>query len=221
MNHYFINDNFKTAKILVRESGAGFTILELLVAVSIFSGLMIMAALLFTNVFTGSNQQVFALSNVDQARLVTSQFTNEMRNATTGVEGSAPLNTASDNQIIFFSRAASPGATVNRIRYYLNGINLYKGVTLPSGNPPNYNLAQESNIIVQRDMTNGVTPIFTYYDGNYAGAGNALAQPVNINSIKFVKINLIVLTRVKENINTTFSINAGATVRNLKNNLGN
>ncbi len=199
----------------------GFTILELLVAVSIFSVLSVMAALLFVNIFTGSNQQFSALSNVDQARLVTNQFTNEIRNATTGVEGSAPLNTASTNQIIFFSKSSLGGATVNRVRYYLVGTTLYKGVTVPSGNPPNYNLAQESNIIVQRDISNGVTPIFTYYDGSYAGSGSALVQPVNINSVKFVKMNLMVLTRVKENVNTVFSISAGATIRNLKNNLGN
>ncbi|KKP43313.1 MAG: hypothetical protein UR31_C0008G0005 [Parcubacteria group bacterium GW2011_GWA2_33_14] len=163
-----MNSNFKLQ--ISNSKSSGFTILELLVAVSIFGVLIIMAALLFTNIFTGSNQQFSALNNVDQARLVTSRFTNEIRNATTGVEGSYSLNTASDNQIIFYSRSTSPGATINRIRYYLEDNNLYKGVTLPSGNPPDYNLALESNIIVQKDIANGATPIFTYYDGNYNGS---------------------------------------------------
>ena len=214
-----MNSNFKLQ--ISNSKSSGFTILELLVAVSIFGVLIIMAALLFTNIFTGSNQQFSALNNVDQARLVTSRFTNEIRNATTGVEGSYSLNTASDNQIIFYSRSTSPGATINRIRYYLEDNNLYKGVTLPSGNPPDYNLALESNIIVQKDIANGATPIFTYYDGNYNGILPALSQPVNINSIKFVAINLMVLTQIKENTDSIFSISAGATIRSLKNNLGN
>ncbi len=199
----------------------GYTIIELIIAVTLFSMLMLLAVSVLTTIFTGSNQQVIALSNVDQARLVTSQFTNEMRNANTGVDGSFALNTTNDNQIIFYARAASPGTTVNRIRYYITGKTLYKGVIIPTGNPLAYVPANESIKVVQNNLVTTGAPLFTYYDGNYDGSTNPLSQPINVNSVKFIKMNITALTNVKQNATTSFSISSGAVIRNLKNNLGN
>ncbi len=196
----------------------GFTILEMLVAVSIFGFLTIGIATMFLDVFIGSKQQFLAVSNVDQARLVTSQFLNELRNATTGVDGSFSLGQADDTQIIFYSKSLN-SATVNRFRYYLAETTLYKGTIIPTGNPLVYNVASESVKIVQNDVKN--TPIFFYYNDTYTEGQSALPQPVNLNNVKFVKINITVLTQVKNNSNTTFSISRGVAIRNLKTNLGN
>ena len=175
----------------------------------------------FINVLTGSNQEILALNNTDQAKFVASYFTNEIRNASVGIDGSFQITTANENQIIFYSKSALPGSTVNRINYYLTGNILYKGVTVPSGNPQTYNLANEYKVIVQRDVVNAGVPIFTYYDGNHDGTTNPLSQPVNVNAIKFVAMNLKVLKQTKAQATDTFSVSAGATIRNLKNNLGN
>ena len=198
----------------------GFSILELLVAVSIFSFLIILVALMFTNVFTGSKQGLLAVDNVEQARLVASQFLNEARNATTGVGGEYALSQAGDQKIILYAKTTGT-ATINRIRYYITGGKLYKGVVIPSGNPLAYNLASETIRLVQNDVTNGVGQVFTYYNDSYSGTQNPLSQPINVNSVKFVKINLTVLTQVKNNSNSTFSISEGVAIRNVKTNLGN
>lgn len=199
----------------------GSTLMELVIVLSIFAFLVLVTATTLINVFSGSNQGVSALSNVDQARLVSSQFTNEIRNAIVGVDGSYQLNTAGDNQIIFYSKAPFDGATINRVNYYLSSNILYKGITVPSGTPQIYNLANEYKIIVQRDVVNQGTPIFSYYDGNYDGTTNPLTQPINVNSVKFIKINLMVLNQTQAQSTSKFSISTGATIRNLKNNLGN
>ena len=70
-------------------------------------------------------------------------------------------------------------------------------------------------------MSMGGNPLFSYYDGNYNGSGSPLSQPVNINVIRFVKINLTVLKDVTPNSTNTFTVTAGASIRNLKTNLGN
>jgi len=198
----------------------GFTLLELIVAISVFSVLILTVSFMVVKVFNGSKSQFLAISNVEQARLVTSQFVNEIRNATTGVDGSYSLGQADDSQIIFYSKTIG-SSTINRVRYYLNGTDLYKGIIVPTGSPQVYNVAFEVKKIVQSNVVNGGVPIFNYYDGNFNGASSPISQPANVNLVKFIKINLIVLTKINEQSGNTFTVSTGATIRNLKTNLGN
>ncbi|KKP33150.1 MAG: hypothetical protein A2312_02970 [Candidatus Staskawiczbacteria bacterium RIFOXYB2_FULL_32_9] len=198
----------------------GFTIIELMVVIAVISILMILVANLLVSVLSGSNQQFLAMTNVDQAVSVSTKFTNDLRNATNGVDGSFPLYIADVNQIIFYSNS-SGALNANRIRYYLSGTTLYRGVVTPTGSPLTYNLASEVVKPVQTDIANGANSIFTYFDGDYAGTGSALVQPVNINNIKYIKMNLIILKKSQANSTDTFSVSAGGVIRNLKTNLGN
>lgn len=198
----------------------GFTIIELIIVIAIFSMMIFVTVLVVQDVLVGSDQQFSALNNIDNAHELTTRFSNEVRDAQVGVDGSYQINTAGDNQIIFYSKAAGFGSSVDRINYYLSGTNLYKGITMPSGSPQTYNTTNEVDRIVQSNVVAG-SPIFTYYDGNYNGSTSPLAQPVNVNSIRFIKINLTVLNQVKAGSQTNFTITGGATIRNLKTNLGN
>ena len=78
----------------------GFTIIELMVVIAVISILMILVANLLVSVLSGSNQQFLAMTNVDQAVSVSTKFTNDLRNATNGVDGSFPLYIADVNQIV-------------------------------------------------------------------------------------------------------------------------
>lgn len=199
----------------------GFTLIEVLITISIFVVLIFGVSATLNDIFINSNQQLLSMSNIDQARSALATFTNELRNATTGSDGSYPLNQAGDSQIIFFSNLGTSNTTIKRIRYYVSGSTLYKGVVLPSGNPLTYNLSSEAVIPVINGISVSGTPSFSYYDGNYNGTGTALAQPVNLNQIRFVKINLMVLNQITPSDTSTFPVTAGATIRSVKDNLGN
>lgn len=186
---------------------------------SIFIILIFSVSAMLNNIFVQSNQQLLSMSNIDQARSTLIAFTNEIRNSIIGSDGSYPLNQAGDSQIIFFSNYKS--STTNRIRYYISGSTLYKGITLPTGSPAVYNTSFEKISTVATGVSNATSPIFYYYDGAYTGTSTALAQPVNINNVRFIKINLSVLSQAKLNSTGTFSISAGAAVRSVKDNLGN
>lgn len=197
----------------------GFTIIELIIAIAIFSVLIVVTIIVLQTTFFNSDQQFTALNNIDNAREVTTRFTNELRNATTGVDGSYSLTTAGDSQVIFYSSYGANG-TIDKINYYLSGTTLYKGITVPSGSPAAYNPANEIDTDVQNDVVNQ-GPIFTYYDGNYDGTTSPLSQPVNVNSVKYVEINLTILNAVKAQSQTSFNISAGAAIRDVKTNAGN
>ncbi len=197
-----------------------FTLIETLVSISIFTILMLGIGVLFKGVYSNSNQQKISIDNTDQARIIIFNFANELRNVTLGNDGSYPLNQAGDSQVILFTSYGATGSNVNRVRYYSSSTKLYKGIVTPSGNPLTYNLASEVNTPILNGLS-GTSSIFFYYDGNYSGTSTPLSQPVNLTQVKFIKMNLIVLKQDVTNATGTFSIAAGATLRNLKTNLGN
>lgn len=206
----------KSGKLLT-----GFTLIEVLITISIFVVLIFGITAILSGIFTNSSGQLLSMSNIDQARAVTTTFTNEIRNAITGSDGSYALNQAGDNQIIFYSNFKTPNLVVERIRYYVSGSTLYKGTVIPTGSPATYNLASESVKSIATGVANQGENVFYYYDGNYTGSSAALSQPVNINQVRYVKINLRLQNQITPSDNSTFSISAGATVRSVKDNLGN
>lgn len=169
----------------------GFTLVETIVVIFIFTLLAIGVTTLFTHIFQSSRDRLFAIDNIDQARIVTRDFTNEIRVASVGEDGSYPITLAEDFQIVFNS--GSP------IRYYLASSTLYKEVA-------------GKKTAVQNNVKNTTHPIFYYYNGDYSGTSTPLTSPISINQIKYVKINLEI---------TDFNVTAGASIRNLKTNLGN
>ncbi len=198
----------------------GYTLVETLVVIGMFTVLFIGINTLFVTVIRTPKQQLQSANNVDQARKVLAGFTNEIRNASAGNDGSYQLNLAGDSQIVFYSNYGTNGTTVSRIRYYLSGATLYRGVVVPTGNPPTYNLATEVITTVQANLANGATPVFYYYTGIYDGTTSPLAQPVNLTQVKFVKINLIIKKQDSATDASTFTVDGGAAIRSLKTNLG-
>ena len=199
----------------------GFTLLEAVMTIFISTFLMAAVTTLFINLFKTSRQQSIVIDTVDQARKVVFNFASELRAATIGNEGAYPLNLASTTEIIVYTASGAQGQNINRVRYFLNNSVLYKGIVIPSGNPLTYNIGTEKITVVQRGVANGNTPLFYYYDGNYGGTTTPLAQPVNINQVRFVKINMVLLKQEVRNSASTYTITAGGAIRNLKSNLGN
>lgn len=211
----------KKFKIDKKGVQSGFTLMETIMTIFIFTVIMLGTSLLLKDVLMNTRQQFGVIDNVNQARIATNNFIKEIRNATYGVNGAYPLGEASDNQIIFFSTATNTDGTISKIRYYISGNTLYKGVTNPAGNPLSYTGQPENITTLSTKMSLGGNPLFYYYDGDYDGGGNPLSQPVNLNQVKFVKMNLIILKQLTDNSNATFTVSAGANMRNLKTNLGN
>ena len=203
------------------KKSAGFTIIETIAVLCIFTIMLIAINTLFLSVFKNPKQQFLSSNNIDGARIVTSNFANELRDATMGNDGSFPLNQATNSQIIFYSSAGGNGTIIKRVRYYLSNNVLYKGIVVPSGSPLTYNLSSEVVKPILSGLGNGTSPVFYYYDGTYNGSGTPLSQPINVNQVKFIKINLMVPNQISAKDTSTFSISNGATIRNLKTNLGN
>src|SRR3954469_14193379 len=101
-----MNRNSKTEK--------GFTVIEMLVVIVLFSILLYGMTMLVSGMFNGSLFQRRLLDNNDQGRKVASNFANEIRNATRSVNGAYPLEIVSAQQIAFYTLS---NGTIIRVRY--------------------------------------------------------------------------------------------------------
>ena len=199
-------------KIKINKS-SGFTLAEMMVAIGVFSILLFVIVGLLISIIEKPKSQLIAMDNIDQARFVSSAFTNEIRAA---AYGTYPITLANNSEIIFYSPIGAASGSINRIRYYISGDVLYKGIIAPPS-------TTEATKAILPGISNGGTPLFYYYGDDYDGNGNgvALSTPANVNNIKFVEINLIVKRQVTPQDTSTFSLKAGATIRILKDNLSN
>jgi len=194
----------------------GLTTIEMIMVVSLSSFLLLGFASLLFYIFLAPKKSYSSLGEIDNARLIASQFTNEIRSAVLGADGSYVIVKADDFEIVFHSPDKTNPSTVNRVRYFISENNLYKGITKPSGSPPVYNPTFEVKKLVQTNLSLQEA-IFLYYTGNYDGNLPPLSRPIDINQVRFVRINLNV---VREN-GGFFKISSGASIRSLKDNLGN
>ncbi len=93
-----------------------------------------------------------------------------------------------------------------------------KGVITPAGNPLVYSPASEKLFTVMSDVKNGSTSIFSYYDNSYAGTSSPLTYPIQIQSVRLVRIDLT-LDANQNRAPVTRTFTTQVSVRNLKDNL--
>jgi prepilin-type N-terminal cleavage/methylation domain-containing protein len=216
MNRQKVGNREQEAEQTLKEGG--FTLIEMVVVIALFSLISYGLLALVSGILTNSNQEESLLANNDSARRVAFGLMSELRNAQTSATGAYALAAAADQSIIFYSYA---GGSVNRIRYYVSGGKLYKGVTKPSGSPATYDLDTETVTLVQSDVANGSDPLFYYYDDSYNGTtDNPLSSPVSVTAVKFVKMNLAIYKRGRAGSTATYNVTASGAIRNLKTNLG-
>ena len=199
---------------------AGFTLVELVVALFIFSLIAYGIIFLTSNIFTAATGQTSLLADTDQARKLAFQIVNELRNATYGSDGGYPLNTAQDQQIVFYTNVDTD-VNPERVRYYVQNSKLYRGVSEWNGSA--YDVAHEQVVLVQNDLGVGTNPVFYYYADTYTGSSSqaSLVQPVSIAQVKYIKINLQLVNVAGANKTNTYTVSSSASFRNLKTNLGN
>jgi type II secretory pathway pseudopilin PulG len=198
----------------------GFTLIEIMVAVFGFTLIVFGLIALVSQIFGNANQQSNLLADSDQARRLAFSIVNELRNSQTANNGAYALDTAAAQQLIFYSNIDTD-ILIEKVRYYVSGGKLWKGVTEYNGT--SYIPASESTFVVQNNIANGVNPLFLYYDGTYTGSSTqtSLTPPVNVTAVKLVKVRLDIFNRGGVANTNYYTVTSSGTIRNLKTNLGN
>lgn len=194
----------------------GFTLVEILVVMGIATllGLGAITLLRDTTVFQGVFRQ--GLNSVDEGRKILRPLVGEVRSASSAHNGAYALEVAEDETLVFYSDIDNDNL-IERVRYFIDEGTLKKGVIEPTGSPLGYTGNEQISWVIQ-DVTNGTTPLFEYFDTNYDGTTEPLAQPVTTGDVRLIKITIIIdhdPERPPEPVELTTQM----TIRNLKDNL--
>jgi type II secretory pathway component PulJ len=199
------------------KSKSGFSIIEALVGIFILSLIGLAVYSFQKDVFSLNRTISGSLTAQDEARRALKSMSAEIRTASPSSLGAYPLMQTATSSFTFYSNIDGDSFK-ERVRYFLEGTTLKKGIIKPSGSPLTYNPANEVITELIHDVANATTSIFSYYDENYDGTTQPLAEPINISAVRLVKITVVIdhnPTQPPSPITLTTQIN----MRNLKDNL--
>ncbi len=173
------------------------TFLEVIIAIGIFSALMLGIAMLVAKSWSGYHQIMNTGNGSLNIKQGIDQIVDTIRKARNSDNGYYPIKSVGPSDLIIFSDIDKDGIT-ERVHYYISGGNLMMGITKPIGTPPSYPDGDDTAKALVGNIVNDASqPIFKYYDGN----NNEIASPAtNLPNIKMVKINLIINAGVAKNI---------------------
>ena len=203
----------------IQNNQKGVTMLEIIIAVTIFAVIVIAWNNLIISTYKSSTFGQDQLEAVKQAQRGIEQMTREIREMSTAENGAYPLELAGDNELIFYSDIDQDVLT-ERVHYYINSSTLYRGIVEPTGDPLSYDTNNESVSVLASYINNSSTPMFSYFNDQYPfdTANNPLPAPTRLIDTKlmhiFLRIN-IEPTRAPND----FDVESDIQIRNLKTNL--
>ena len=192
----------------------GFTLVEMLVYILIFSSLVFMSSDFIINGFRSTTYGIEQEEATKIAKKTVDYMILEIREAKRSNRGDYLLDDVSSQSFSFYSDIDSD-SNVEKIRYFLDGDLLKRGVIEPVGSPLEYISSNEIIEIVAENINNQALDIFTYYDTNQ----NQIINPGgDRDKIRLIKIYLLVNV-TPEIMPADYIINMDIHFRNLKDNL--
>ena len=168
---------------------SGFTIIEILIVAAISVSIIFAVSSFAGNLGMLQNlvgQTLQSRGDIDQDVQI---MTSELRSMGPSGLGSYAIESASTGTLVFYGDIDKDGV-FERVRYFVGATSMIeKGVTKPAGNPLVYNTSTETVISwVNNMIMRSSTPLFTYYGSTYNGTGTALSSPIDVSSVRVIKI---------------------------------
>ncbi len=197
----------------------GFTLIEVVFTMAITA--IFISSLLLLQQFLSDSQNLLSLStqSFNEANLGVDSMIREIRNAKYSDTGAYPLELANNQEIIFYANVDGD-SNIERVRYYLDGTELKRGLINPTGSPAQYLTANEQTTLVISYVQNLAAPIFYYYNGNWPTdtSNNPLPAPARLTDTKMIKVSLVINPKPPRP-ESQFTLESYAQIRNLKTNL--
>lgn len=195
----------------------GFTLIEVVVSMGIAAILIVGVSIFQKDFLAFGDTLQSGVATQQEAQNTLNQMVWEIRTAAPSSLGAYPIAEADAIHFIFYADDNDDGYP-ERIRYTLNGSNLERGVIHPTQNPVTYPTASEAVKLVATGVTNGTSPVFEYFDSSASSLTTPLTLPVDIPSIRLVRINLNIDLDTAKPPGAT-NVTTAVLIRNLKDNL--
>ncbi len=201
------------------KNNSGFTLLEVLAALEIFILIFAVAVGIFMSSYNANTIVFEQLLTQSEGRRAVQDFMDEARRANYSSIGAYPIAAAGTSTLIFYSDV-NGDTFKERVRYFLAGAILKKGIIIPTGTPLVYVTSSETLTEVAHSVTNPATSsIFYYYDQNFDGMSTStpLSQPVTTTAVRMIELRLI-LEKDGGRSPVPLTAQGKAAIRNMKSN---
>ncbi len=196
----------------------GFTLVEILISLAILGLVSTVVATFMVNVFSLNSNLSGSMNAQLDARHVVKVMVAEMREASPSENGAYAIASAGVSSVTFYSDVNNDGLQ-DKVRYFLSGSDIKRGVVVPTGSPYTYDDDDEKvTTIFSGVISSSTAPLFQYYSADYSGTGSPLSQPVTASTVRLVKITVII-DRDKNRAPTPMIVTSQVNLRNLKDNL--
>ncbi|MEK9171773.1 MAG: prepilin-type N-terminal cleavage/methylation domain-containing protein [Patescibacteria group bacterium] len=198
-------------------SKSGFSVIEVLVSIFILTLIGFAVYSFQKDVFSLNRIISDGLTAQNEARRALKSMSAEIRTVSPSSLGAYALTQTATSSFTFYSNI-DDDSFKERVRYFLDGATLKKGVIKPSGAPLTYNPVSEVISEIVHDVANATSSIFSYYDANYDGVTQPLAEPIDIVAVRLVKIT-VAIDKDSQTSPGPITLTTQISMRNLKDNL--
>ncbi|RJR15448.1 prepilin-type N-terminal cleavage/methylation domain-containing protein [Candidatus Microgenomates bacterium] len=198
---------------------SAFTLVEVIVATFIFAviaGLVAIFAVYYFQSYTFSFEENQAIG---AAQSSLTRMVREIREIRSGDDGAYPIVDPQDTSFTFFADVTNDGRS-DRVRYFLNGTTLQKGIIEPTSVPVTYPTSNETITTIAENVDNAGQALFTYYNGDWPSdtVNNPLSQSERLLNARMVEIYIRI--NVSQDFSSEpFELTQSVQIRSLKNNL--
>ncbi len=173
----------------------GLTIIEMLVAIGIFTLGMVGATLLFSRAWQVNGYSLEMGESTSEVSQSINKILNYIREASQSDNGSYPIVSADGNDLVLYSDYNNDGK-VERLHFYKSGQDILMGVTVPADTMPvTYPAGDQQTVTIADHIVNTSSqPVFAYYDDTYAGGAgqNPLTTPAMVSDIRLIEVHLYI-----------------------------
>jgi type II secretory pathway pseudopilin PulG len=189
----------------------GMTLIETVVWVAVTLAMMLAIVTSVQYFYRTNNYAVEQAAAVSSAQRGIESMVKTMREAAYSSNGAYPIIAISTSSVAFYADVDSD-PFIERLRFFIDGNSLKRGLIDPSGDPPSYTNPETTSSVSDsvRNIEQGVTT-FRYYDVN----GNPMTDLSDISALRFIEVTVVV------NINpyrlpNQFTLRSTAALRNLR-----
>jgi hypothetical protein len=200
-----------------RSSQSGLTVVEIVIVVGITVSILMVLVRFLAIGYPLSKTTYLQARSTETARLQLKRIVKMLREARESDTGSYPLAEIGAQKIIFYADVDADDVT-ERVRLELSGTQLLKGILEPTGDPLEYDVTNETEVVIVANIRNGADPIFTYYSGDYPADVTPLSSS-DLGDVKYVGFNIKVDADSAVDP-PAVDVQSQVQLRNLKTNLG-
>lgn len=171
----------------VRRNDRGMTLIELIVWMALLGTVSVSTMGMVMFFYRTDRDLITATSGSQSVRKTIDRIVKDLREANFAQNGAFVIAAMSPYELTFYTDVDRDDAT-ERVRYYVSGTTLYRGVVDATGTPPTYPTGSETVTMISSSIMNQTNsvPMFRYYNS----AGTEVTDMTDWGDVAYVEVRV-------------------------------